>query len=119
VPRQDAQYFAFSDDIDVMGRSEEDTKQFSVTVIPNLGYEPGHLEVREKKLNNDGKRPLLGYLFRVTIYKFEITANTLITKILLILRVQFMEIGCQWGTQVKKVWEPLLYGNKSAADANG
>jgi hypothetical protein len=59
-------------------------------VIPNLGYvypqgyEPGHLGVREKKLNNGGKRPLLGYLFAVTTFKFEITATILITNILLI-----------------------------------
>jgi hypothetical protein len=47
------------------------------------GYEPGHLGVREK-LNNGRKRPLLGYLFIVATYKFEITANVLITNILLI-----------------------------------
>ena len=33
-----------------MGRSVEDIKQSFVAVIPNLGYEPGHLEVREKKI---------------------------------------------------------------------
>ena len=51
---------------------------------------------------------LLVYLCTVTTYKFEITANTLITKILLIWRVQLMEIGChglrKW---TKKNWEPL------------
>jgi hypothetical protein len=35
--------------------------------------------MRKKKLNNVGKRPLLGYLFTVTAYKFEITAAVLIT----------------------------------------
>jgi hypothetical protein len=64
-----------------MGRSEEDIKQSLVAVIPNLGYEPGHLEVREKKLNNGGKRPLSGYLFTFT-FKFEIIETILITKIL-------------------------------------
>jgi hypothetical protein len=52
-----------------------------------VGYEPGHLGVREKKLNNGGKghihTTLLGYLFTVTTYKFEITATILITNILL------------------------------------
>jgi hypothetical protein len=61
------------------------------TVIPNVGfvypqgYEPGHLGVREKKkFNTGGKMPLLGYLFKVSTYKFEITATILITNILLI-----------------------------------
>jgi hypothetical protein len=63
---------------------------FHRTVISNLryaypqGYEPGHLGVGEKKLNNVGKIPLLGYLFNVTTYKFEITATILIIHILLI-----------------------------------
>jgi hypothetical protein len=52
-------------------------------VIPNLGYEPGHLGY-VKKLNNGGKMPLLGYLFTVTTHKLEITASLLITNILLI-----------------------------------
>jgi hypothetical protein len=50
-----------------------------------------HLGVRErtfrgtrKKINNGGKIPLLGYLFAVTAYKFEITATKLITNVLLI-----------------------------------
>ena len=30
-------------------------RAWSLPVITNLGYEPGHLEVREKKLNNGGK----------------------------------------------------------------
>jgi hypothetical protein len=49
------------------------------------GYEPGHLGVGEKKLNNGGKMHihiLLGYLFTVTTNKFEITATILITNIL-------------------------------------
>jgi hypothetical protein len=52
----------------------------SNTVIPNLryahpqGYEPGHLGVREK-MNNGGKRQLLGYSFTLTKYKFETTAT--------------------------------------------
>ena len=56
-------------------------------VIPNSGYayppgyEAGYLGVSEK-INKDGKSPLLGYLFIVTIYKFEITASILITNIL-------------------------------------
>jgi hypothetical protein len=37
-----------------------------------------------KKLNKGRKRPLLGYLFKVITYKFEITAAILITNILLI-----------------------------------
>jgi hypothetical protein len=36
------------------------------------------------KLNNGGKRTLLGYLFTITTYKFEITATILFTNILLI-----------------------------------
>jgi hypothetical protein len=38
----------------------------------------------QKKFNNGGKRPLLGYLLTVTTYKLEITATILITNILLI-----------------------------------
>jgi hypothetical protein len=45
---------------------------------------------------------LLGYLFTFSTYTIEITAAIFITNILLIWRVQFMEIGCQWGTKVKK-----------------
>ena len=37
-----------------------------------------------------------------TTYKSEITTTILITNILLVWRVQFMAIGCQKGTQVKK-----------------
>ena len=80
------------------------------TVIPNVGYaypqgwEPGHLGAREKKkLNTGGKMPLLDYLFTVTTYKFEITAAVLITNILRIWRVQFMEIGCHGVREWKKV----------------
>jgi len=53
-------------------------------VIPNLGYahpqeyEPGYLGVGEKKLNNGGKGPLLGFLFTVTTYEFKINAPILI-----------------------------------------
>ena len=36
-----------------------------------------------------------GYLYAVTTYTLEITAAVLITNILLIRRVQFMEVGCQ------------------------
>jgi len=43
-----------------MERSEEDIKQSLVAVIPNLGYEPGHLGAREKKLNNGGKNAIIG-----------------------------------------------------------
>ena len=50
------------------------------------------------------------YLFTVTTYKFEMTATILITNILQICRVQFMEISCQRGTQVEKGWEPLCCG---------
>jgi hypothetical protein len=46
--------------------------------------------------------PLLGYLFTVTTYKFELTATKWITNILLIQRVQFMEIGCQGVWEWKK-----------------
>jgi hypothetical protein len=42
-----------------------------------------------------GKCTLLGYLLTVTTYKFEITSTILITNILVILRVPFMEKGCQ------------------------
>jgi len=38
---------------------------------------------------------LLGYLFTVTTYKFEIRATILITNNLLIYRVQFMEIAAK------------------------
>jgi hypothetical protein len=34
-------------------------------------------------MNNGWKRPLLGYLFTVTTYKFDITVTVLITNILL------------------------------------
>jgi len=37
-----------------------------------------------KKLNNGGKLPILGYLYTVTTYKFEIAATVLIINILLI-----------------------------------
>jgi hypothetical protein len=63
-------------------------------VIPNLeytypqGYEPGYLGAR-KKLNNGRKKA------KMSTYKFEITETILITNILLIWCVQFMEIGCQ------------------------
>lgn len=60
-------------------------------VIPNLvyaypqGYEPGHLGVREKKLNNGGKKHIHQQLrFTFTTYKFEITVTVLITNIMLI-----------------------------------
>jgi hypothetical protein len=43
-------------------------------VISNLGYEPGHLGVREKNVKM-AKRPLLDYLIKVTTYKFGITAT--------------------------------------------
>jgi hypothetical protein len=35
-----------------------------------------------KKLNNDRKRPLLGYLLAIATHKFEITASVLNTNIL-------------------------------------
>jgi len=62
-------------------------------VIPNLGYaylqryEPEHLGYAKKKLMAEKGTHipiLLGYLFTVTIYKFEIIATILITQILLI-----------------------------------
>jgi hypothetical protein len=46
--------------------------------------------------------PLLEYLFTVTTYKFEITATILITNILLIWRVQFMETGCKGESKRKQ-----------------
>jgi hypothetical protein len=46
--------------------------------------------------------PLLGYLFTVTTYKFDIKVSTLITNILLKLRVQFVEIGCHGIRRRKK-----------------
>jgi hypothetical protein len=49
-----------------------------MSVIPNLGYEPRHLELREKIFNNCEKKPLFGYLFTVTAYAFEITATILV-----------------------------------------
>jgi hypothetical protein len=48
-----------------------------------------------KKFNNGGRRPFLGYLFTVNTYKFEIIATILITSILLIWGVKFMERVCQ------------------------
>jgi hypothetical protein len=71
-------------------RNKLPTPRSSRSVIRNLGnaylqgYEPGHLGVREKKLNNGRKSPLSGYLSTVTKYRFEITATILITIILLI-----------------------------------
>jgi hypothetical protein len=74
----------------------------ATAVIPNLGYEPRQLRVREKKLNSGAKRhmrqqcktrykpkvvkliEILGYLFTITTYRFEITATIIITNILLI-----------------------------------
>jgi hypothetical protein len=66
----------------------------NLTVRYGSDYQPGVREppgVRgrafwgtRKKLNNGGKIPLLGYLFTVTKYKFEITASILIANILLI-----------------------------------
>jgi hypothetical protein len=58
-------------------------------------------------LNNGGKRPLLGYLFTVTKYKFEIIATVLIRNILLVRMVQFMEIGCQGVRKWKKIGNHL------------
>jgi len=46
-------------------------------------YEPGHLGYT-KKLNNGGTGTSLGYLFKITTYKFDITATILITNILVI-----------------------------------
>jgi len=37
-----------------------------------------------KKLNNGGKLPILGYIYTVTTYKFEIPGTILIINILLI-----------------------------------
>jgi hypothetical protein len=49
----------------------------------------------QKQLNNGGKIPLLGYLFTVTTYTFEITAIILFTKMLLIWSARFMVVGCE------------------------
>jgi len=49
-----------------------------------------------------GKGTLLGYLFTATTHTFEITAHILIIKVLLIWRVEFMEIGCQMVREWKK-----------------
>jgi hypothetical protein len=72
----------------------------SRTVIPNLGYEPGHWGVREKKNWIMAERGT--YVNGVRQDKFEITATILITNILLIRRVQFMEIGSQRVRKWKK-----------------
>ena len=75
-------------------------------VIPNLGYAYPRLGITltgaRKKLNNGGKRHMCQHCKPVTTYKFEITATILITNILLIWRVQFMEIGCQGVGKWKK-----------------
>jgi len=80
----------------------------SRAVIPKLGYAyPPEVRTRtfrgtRKNWIMAGKCTLLGYLFTVTTYKFQITATILITNILLIWRVQFMEIGCQGVRKWKK-----------------
>ena len=87
------------------------TPRINRNVNPNLGYEPGHLGVREKnwRVAEKGQihNTLLGYLFKVTTYKFEITAIISITNILLTWRAQFMEIGCQEVQKWKQDSEPL------------
>ena len=65
----------------------------------------------QKKLNNDGKRHIHQQLqFTVTTYKFEITTTILITYILLIWKVQFMEISCQRVRKLKKVGNHIIRG---------
>jgi hypothetical protein len=59
-------------------------------------------------LNNGGERPLLGYLFTVAIYKFEITANYVNYKHFVNKKGTLYEYMLPRGTQVKKGWEPLL-----------
>jgi len=59
-----------------------------------LGHEPVHLGVLEKLFHC--------FLLTVTTYKFDIT-TILITNILLIWRVKFMELGCQGARKWEKV----------------
>jgi hypothetical protein len=54
------------------------------------------------------KGTLLEYLFTVTTHKFEITATILITNILLIWRVEFMEIGCKGYASEKRLGTAAL-----------
>jgi hypothetical protein len=79
-------------------------------LIPNLGYEPGHWGVRPKKnwITAENRHVIGLFFFTVTTNKFEITKVVLITKILLIWRVKFMEIRCQGVRKWKKV------GNRSS-----
>ena len=92
----------------------------SRTVIPNLGYtypqwyEPGHLGVCEKKkIEWWGEKGT--YVNSVRQDKFEITETILITNILLIWRVQFVEIGSEgvrkwkrFGNHCSRTWNSNL-----------
>jgi hypothetical protein len=79
-----------------------------ISVIPNLGYgysmgyESGYWGVCEKNW-------IIMEKSHTSTHKFEITVPLLITNILLIWRLQFMEIGCQGVCKWKKGWEPLMY----------
>lgn len=84
----------------------------STAAIPNRGVRvtPGHSRAREKNCIMAEKGSVLGHLFTVTTHNFEITATILITNILLVRRVQFMELGCQ-------VWEPLFCSDTNRGSA--
>jgi hypothetical protein len=79
-----------------------------ISVIPSLGYaylqgyESRHLRVCEKNW-------IMAEKAHTSTRKFEVTAPILITNILLIWRLKFMEIGCQVVHKWKKGWEPLMY----------
>jgi hypothetical protein len=72
---------------------------YSRAVIPKAGdaYPQDISGYAKNKKNNVIK------LAHTSTYKFEITATILITNILLIWRVKFMEIGCQGARKWKKV----------------
>ena len=79
-----------------------------ISVIPNLRYlypqeyESGHLGVREKNW-------IMAEKAHTSACRSEITAPILITNILLIWRLKFMEIACQGLCKWKKGWEPLKF----------
>ena len=85
-------------------------------VIPNLEYaypqeyKPGYLGVREKLFHC--------FLLTVTAYKFEVTTTILITNILIIWRVQFMEIDYQGARKWEMVGNHCLKGSSRILESS-